>query len=203
VHASEGQHGLHLGTYAAWLFRAVGILRSSHGSLSPCPRRQAVTIARVVERHRVSGDRLPRRFAACHRSTGSRYAVKRRHARAVRGTAHSVAAESQAGRKFDLHRAGAVSDGELMQRRWQMVVEESFQLTGQGAVVFGEFYGATRPGDRAVIRIGNSRTIVKHVGFEIADGVDSTGQRHSRLALVLHGQPVDAVPIGAVVESED
>jgi len=83
-----------------------------------------------------------------------------------------------------------------------MTVEESFPIAGRGTVVVGRFEGTAQRGDCAVIAVGDARVVVEHVGFEFLDRVGPMGKREGCLALLLHGVSIDAVPVGAVVESE-
>ena len=84
-----------------------------------------------------------------------------------------------------------------------MTVEEVFTITNRGTAVIGEFQGAGRAGDRAFVQVDGARTVVDHVTFEMLDYLDKAGRRSARLAILLRGETLEAMPVGAVIESAD
>jgi hypothetical protein len=84
----------------------------------------------------------------------------------------------------------------LVAYRWQLVVEDSFQITGRGLVVVGAFEGIGNQDDEACVETSKSTFSVDHVRFEVL-----TEGREGRPAIMLGDLDKDQVPIGAVIHS--
>jgi hypothetical protein len=80
-----------------------------------------------------------------------------------------------------------------------MTVEDSFRITGRGAVVVGTFEGVGHQGDPAVIRIGDRVQRLDHVYFDVPRATDADGRPIVKTAIVL-GTTVDKLPAGTIVE---
>jgi translation elongation factor EF-Tu-like GTPase len=85
-----------------------------------------------------------------------------------------------------------------MAKRWHLVVEDSFMITGRGLVVVGKLHGAMQLGEPGLVRTGEISLKVDRVYFDTF-----RGGREGYFGLTLRGLAKEQVPVGAVVEALD